>query len=97
MSENCKGCLSESTCNAINTMNRVGFDPNNCPCGTCLIKGMCSTLCDDYSEHAKLQRLNYKQIGINEDRYERAKQIALRAKGEKKWLCWGNKNLKTNQ
>jgi len=80
MSENCKGCLSVSTCRAINKLNRVAFDPDNCPCGVCLIKGMCKTLCEEYDEHAKLQRLNYKRIRINEDRYTRIKQIALEGK-----------------
>ena len=69
---NCKGCLSDVTCNAINKQQRTvhePFDVDNCPCGVCLIKGICSTMCEDYDKYAKIQRLNYRVIGVNQKRY----------------------------
>lgn len=48
-SELCKGCGEDtpvSPCDFSYT-NKVGME---CPCGICLVKGICKTVCKDFKE-----------------------------------------------
>lgn len=63
--ENCKGCNMESPYRCYNSTHRVTFHRmvrmakengrefiySKCPCGTCLIKGMCTEKCDALKKH----------------------------------------------
>jgi hypothetical protein len=46
--EYCKGCYTKDECLYIEGTSETII----CPCGTCLVKAMCATVCDDYRDFA---------------------------------------------
>ncbi len=44
MAKGCKGCDTIDICGII-----IYEEVDECPCGICLVKGICNTMCDDYT------------------------------------------------
>lgn len=68
-SEHCKGCRDVPTCPFEFISDELVL---SCPCGICLIKGMCQTACDIYdqfsecnAEGVKLKKHAYEGLGDN--------------------------------
>ena len=45
MKENCKGCLIEGACGY-----KHAAKTKKCPCMICLVKGVCSSPCEEYNQ-----------------------------------------------
>jgi hypothetical protein len=48
MSRPCRGCKDSHAC-TISLKGSVAI--NECPCGTCLVKGMCEKACEAMNDH----------------------------------------------
>ena len=52
--EECKGCLlNEGHVYKRQCMFQKSNEHQNCPCNICLVKSMCKSPCEEYSEYGK--------------------------------------------
>lgn len=63
--EECKGCLSESTCIFVDNYEKHAI--GKCPCRICLIKGVCREACSDYTTPWQSQGEPYKSCHLNKE------------------------------
>lgn len=56
--ENCKGCLIEGLCGYKHVAKT-----KKCPCGMCLIKVVCKTACEEYTQFMTIVDIADKEKG----------------------------------
>ena len=57
--KNCRGCRSKERCSFLVYYYEFEFNKYVCPCTTCLVKIMCSQMCEERDKLYTLIYLNY--------------------------------------
>jgi hypothetical protein len=74
---NCKGCRSEEQCSFLIYYHEFEFYKYVCPCSTCLVKAMCSRMCEERDD---LYQLIYRDYA---EKHKRAIKLEQEDKDER--------------